>query len=91
MKLTNLVKPKTPSVPGQKTPDMWKMMWMMTIFMVFIMGSFVYSTQSAIWLYIATTTLFSVIQYTVQYRKLLKAKLNEQINKRTNKPQIVSK
>jgi hypothetical protein len=22
MKLTNLVKPKTPSVPGQKTPDM---------------------------------------------------------------------
>ena len=87
MKLTNLVKPKTPSIPGKATPDMWKMMWMMTIFMVFIMWTFVYSTQAAIWLYITTTTLFSVIQYTIQYRSLLKAKRLEF----RNKPQIIKK
>ncbi len=91
MKLTNLAKPKTPTIPGQKTPDMWKMMNMMSIFMVFIMGSFVYSTQAAIGLYITTTTLFSVIQYSIQYRALLIAKFNETISKRTNKPQIVNK
>lgn len=91
MKLTNLAKPKTPTIPGQKTPDMGKMMGMMSIFMVFIMWSFVYSTQAVIGLYITTTTLFSVIQYTIQYRALLKAKLNEAISKRTNKPQIISK
>ncbi|HRX63589.1 MAG TPA: YidC/Oxa1 family membrane protein insertase [Candidatus Absconditabacterales bacterium] len=87
MKLTNLVKPKTPSIPGQKTPDMGKMMGMMTVFMVFIMGSFVYSTQAAIGLYIATTTLFSVAQYTIQYRSLLKAKRLEF----RKKPQIINK
>ncbi len=87
MKLTNMVKPKTPAIPWQKTPDMGKMMWMMTIFMVFIMWSFVYSTHAAIWLYIATTTLFSVIQYTIQYRALLKAKRYELIKK----PQIINK
>lgn len=90
MQLTNLVKPPTPSIPGkdgQKAPDMWKMMWMMTIFMTVIMWSFVYSTYSAIWLYIVTTTLFSVWQYTIQYRSLLKAKRLEF----RNKPQIINK
>lgn len=88
MKLTNLVKPKTPAVTWWKAaPDMWKMMWMMTIFMTVIMWSFVYSTYSAIWLYIVTTTLFSVWQYTVQYRSLLKAKRLEF----RNKPQIIGK
>jgi membrane protein insertase Oxa1/YidC/SpoIIIJ len=91
MQLTNLAKPATPSMPGQKTPDMWKMMWMMSIFMVFIMWSFVYSTHSAIWLYIVTTTLFSVVQYTIQYRALLRVKRNELISKITKKPQIISK
>lgn len=87
MKLTNLVKPKTPSIPGNNTPDMSKMMWMMTIFMVFIMWTFVYSTYSAIGIYIVTTTLFSVAQYTIQYRSLLKAKRLEF----RNKPQIIKK
>ncbi len=87
MKLTNLVKPKTPSIPWQKTPDMGKMMWMMTVFMVFIMWTFVYSTHAAIGLYITTTTLFSVIQYTIQYRSLLKAKRLEF----RKKPQIINK
>ena len=91
MQLTNLAKPATPSIPGQKTPDMGKMMWMMSIFMVFIMGSFVYSTQAAIWLYIVTTTLFSVVQYTIQYRALLRVKLNEFMSKITKKPQIINK
>jgi len=87
MKLTNLVKPKTPTIPGNNTPDMSKMMWMMTIFMTVIMWSFVYSTYSAIWLYIVTTTLFSVVQYTIQYRSLLKVKRLEF----RNKPQIIKK
>ncbi len=91
MQLTNLAKPKTPTIPWKKTPDMGKMMGMMSIFMVFIMGSFVYSTQAAIGLYITTTTLFSVVQYSIQYRALLRAKLNEAISKRTKKPQIISK
>jgi membrane protein insertase Oxa1/YidC/SpoIIIJ len=67
------------------------MMNMMSIFMVFIMGSFVYGTQSAIGLYIVTTTVFSVVQYAIQYRVLLKAELNGIISKRTKKPQIISK
>ena len=91
MKLTNLAKPKTPTIPWQKTPDMGKMMWMMSIFMMFIMWSFVYSTHSAIWLYIVTTTLFSVVQYSIQYRALLFAERNAFISKITKKPQIISK
>jgi membrane protein insertase Oxa1/YidC/SpoIIIJ len=66
---------------------MWKMMWMMTIFMTVIMWYFVYYTYAAIWLYIVTTTLFSVVQYTIQYRSLLKVKRLEF----RNKPQIIKK
>jgi YidC/Oxa1 family membrane protein insertase len=87
MKLTNLVKPKTPTMPWKNTPDMSKMMWMMTIFMVFIMWTFVYSTYAAIGIYIVTTTLFSVLQYTIQYKSLLKVKRQEF----RNKPQIIKK
>jgi len=76
MKLTNLVKPNTPAqLPWwQKAPDMGKMMWFMSIFMTFIMWSFVYNTQAAVGLYIITTTLFSTVQYMIQYKALLIAK-----------------
>ncbi|HPC34184.1 MAG TPA: YidC/Oxa1 family membrane protein insertase [Candidatus Absconditabacterales bacterium] len=88
MKLTNLVKPQTPAVPGnEKMPDMSKMMGMMTVFMVFMIGTFVYSTYAVIGIYITTTTLFSVAQYAIQYRSLLKAKRLEF----RNKPQIIGK
>lgn len=45
-KLTTLAKPATPNVPGQNVPDMGKMMGFMNIFMVFMIGSFVYTMQS---------------------------------------------
>ncbi len=80
-KLTMIAKPETPSVPGQKTPDMGKMMWFMNIFLVFMIGSFVYSMQTGVGLYIVTTTIFSVLQYSWQYRALLRVKWIERTNK----------
>jgi YidC/Oxa1 family membrane protein insertase len=74
MKMTLLVKPATPKVPWASVPDMTKMMWFMNIFLVVIMASFVYGTAGAIGLYITVTSLFSVMQYTIQYRVLLLAK-----------------
>jgi membrane protein insertase Oxa1/YidC/SpoIIIJ len=74
MKMTMLVKPATPQVPGASVPDMTKMMWFMNIFLVVIMALFVYGTAGAIGLYITVTSLFSVVQYTIQYRVLLLAK-----------------
>ncbi|MFZ2151060.1 MAG: YidC/Oxa1 family membrane protein insertase [Candidatus Absconditicoccaceae bacterium] len=83
MKLTTLVKPSTPTAlpGGQKAPDMNKMMGFMNIFMTIIMGSFVYQTQSAVGLYIVTTTLFSTVQYLIQYKALLLVKRSEFKNK----------
>jgi membrane protein insertase Oxa1/YidC/SpoIIIJ len=52
---------------------MGKMMWFMNIFLVFMIGSFVYTMQTWVGLYIVTTTIFSVVQYARQYRVLLKA------------------
>jgi len=72
-KLTTLAKPATPAVSWQKTPDMGKMMWFMNIFLVFMIGSFVYTMQTWVGLYITTTTIFSVFQYGRQYRALLRA------------------
>jgi len=98
MKLTNIAKP--PSMPkmwkdGKAMPDMSKMMWFMGIFMAFIMGSFVYSTQSGVGLYIATTTLFSTLQYSIQYRAVLKTKIQAFLagakKGKPGKPQIVEK
>ena len=80
-KLTTLAKPATPNVPGQKVPDMGKMMWFMNIFMVFMIGSFVYTLQAWIGLYMVTTTVFSVVQYSRQYRALLKVKWIELTHK----------
>ncbi|MCX6822658.1 MAG: YidC/Oxa1 family membrane protein insertase [candidate division SR1 bacterium] len=62
-KFTTLAKPATPTVPGQKAPDMGKMMGFMNIFLVFMIASFVYTMNAAVGLYIVTTTLFSVVQY----------------------------
>jgi len=86
MKLTTLAKPPTaPAAVGwQKMPDMTKMMWFMNIFMVFMIGSFVYSMNAWVWLYIVTTTLFSVVQYSIQYRALLKIKRMERRHKWQN-------
>lgn len=80
-KLTTLAKPATPSVPGQKVPDMGKMMGFMNIFLVFMIGSFVYTMQTWVGLYIVTTTVFSVVQYARQYRALLRAKRIERTSK----------
>ncbi len=87
MKLTTLVKPATPNMPWkdwQNMPDMNKMMWFMNVFMVFMIGSFVYGTQAGVWIYIATTSVFSVVQHLIQYRVLLKAKFLEWKNKWQN-------
>lgn len=80
-KLTTIAKPATPSIPGQKVPDMGKMMWFMNIFLVFMIGSFVYSMQTWVGLYIVTTTVFSVAQYARQYRALLRVKWIELISR----------
>jgi membrane protein insertase Oxa1/YidC/SpoIIIJ len=69
------VTPKLPGVTDKEgMPDMSKMMWGMNIFFVFMMWAFVWSMPAAIGLYIITTTLFGVVQYTVQYWPVLKAK-----------------
>ena len=80
-KLTTLAKPATPNIPGQAVPDMGKMMWFMNIFLVFMIGSFVYSMQTGVGLYIVTTTIFSVAQYAWQYRALLYVKWIELTSK----------
>jgi membrane protein insertase Oxa1/YidC/SpoIIIJ len=53
----------------------------MNIFMVFMIGSFVYTMQTGVGLYIVTTTIFSVAQYARQYRALLKAKFGERTSR----------
>ena len=80
-KLTTIAKPATPNVPGQKTPDMGKMMWFMNIFLIFMIASFVYSMKTWVGLYIVTTTIFSVAQYGRQYRALLKAERLARVSK----------
>ncbi len=78
MQLTTLAKPATPTVPGGAAmPDMSKMMGMMNYFMTFMIGSFVYGTQAGVGLYITVTSVFSVVQYSIQYRALIKAKFYE--------------
>jgi len=96
MKLTNIAKPAAaPAIPGAKVPDMSKMMWFMGVFMAFIMWTFVYSTQIGVGFYILTTTMFSTIQYSIQYRVILKAKIQAFLagNKKPAKsgPEIVEK
>lgn len=72
IKLTMLNKPATPNIPWMANmPDLNKMMEFMNIFLIFSMWIFVYSMPSWIWLYIITSTLFSVIQYSIQYKEYL--------------------
>ncbi len=76
MKLTMLNRPATPQMPWwANMPDMNKMMGFMNIFLTVMMTWFVLFMPAWIWLYIVTTTLFSVIQFTIQYRELIKVKL----------------
>jgi len=88
IKLTTLNKPATPAIPAAwmpgmpKMPDMSKMMWYMNIFMVFMMASFVYTMPAWIWIYIITSTLFTVVQYSIQYRELIKVKVNLALSKK---------
>jgi len=88
IKITMLNKPATPSMPAgmpgmPKMPDMSKMMSYMNIFMIFMMMIFVWTMPAAIGLYIVTTTLFTVVQYSIQYRELLKIKLMILTKKKT--------
>jgi membrane protein insertase Oxa1/YidC/SpoIIIJ len=60
MKATNINKANTPQIPGANMPDMSKMMKIMSYFLSFMMASFVYSTPSAVGIYIITTTIVSL-------------------------------
>lgn len=72
---------------GMAMPDMSKMMLPMNVMMTVMMASIVWSFQAGIGLYLATTSLFSVVQYAVQYRVLLKAKWDMIFHK--NRPTII--
>ena len=90
-KLTMMVKPATtPAVGGTNMPDMGKMMKFMNIFLVFMMWSFVYNVESGVGLYIVVTTIFSVLQYSRQYRSLLHAKVSWFLARKSGKPEIIS-
>jgi YidC/Oxa1 family membrane protein insertase len=90
MKLTSLVQPKQAAakLPGATMPDMTKMMGTMSIGMSLMMGALVFSLNSAIGIYLVTTSLFSIAQYSRQYRALIKVKLNEVFHK--GKPVIIN-
>ena len=89
IKLTTINKPSTPSIPTSwmpgmpKIPDMSKMMWYMNIFMVFMMMMFVFTMPAGIGIYMATTTLFTITQYSIQYRELLKIKFKLLFSKKS--------
>lgn len=67
---------------GQEMPDMSKMMPMMNIFMVFMMGSFVYSVQSGVWLYMITSTGFGLLQFFWQYRQIIPIKIKALLHRK---------
>jgi membrane protein insertase Oxa1/YidC/SpoIIIJ len=85
--LTQKWAPKQQNMWWVAMPDMSKMMWTMNIMMTVMMASVVWSIQSWVGLYLATTSLFSIIQYVVQYRVLLKAKWDMLFHK--NRPIVV--
>ncbi len=89
MRLTQLAQNKKsiPKVPGATMPDMSKMMWFMNIFMSIMMGTIVLKFNSAVGLYLLTSCLFSICQFSRRYRAILKAKWNEKFYK--NKPTII--
>ena len=77
-KLTMMFQPAQPkpamSPTGQAMPDMSKMMWPMNIFLVIMMWSFIWSTPNGVGLYLVVTTVFSVVQYVIQHREMIKIK-----------------
>ena len=73
---------------GLQMPDMGNMMMIMNVMMTLMMVSIVYSFAAGVGLYLAVTSLFSVVQYIIQYRVLIKAKWNMLFNK--NKPEIIN-
>lgn len=82
MQLTMMNRPQTPQIPWANLPDMSKMMANMNIPLALVMAYIMYSTASGVWLYIMITTLFSVIQYMIQYRALLTVKLAQLFQKK---------
>ena len=89
MQMTQLTQSKksTPKIPGATMPDMTKMMWGMNIGMSLMMWLMVFWLNSAVWLYLLTSCLFSICQFSRRYRAILKAKWNEKFHK--NKPTII--
>ena len=89
MQLTqiNQNKKAMPKVPGATMPDMTKMMSGMNIGMSLMMWLMVFGLNSAVWLYLLTSCLFSICQYCRRYRAILKAKWNEKFHK--NEPTII--
>ncbi len=75
MKIMTRVRPATPNIPWANAPDMTKMMGFMNIFLVVMIGWFVYNVAAGIGLYITTSTLFAVIQMVYQNRILVQAKM----------------
>ena len=89
MQLTQLTQNKKsmPKVPGASMPDMSKMMWGMNIWMSLMMWLMVFGLNSAVGLYLLTSCLFSICQFSRRYRAILKAKWNEKFHK--NQPTII--
>lgn len=89
MQLTQLTQNKKamPKVPGATMPDMSKMMWGMNIWMSLMMWLMVFWLNSAVGLYLLTSCLFSICQFSRRYRAILKAKWNEKFHK--NEPTII--
>lgn len=85
--LTQKANKPAPMPGGMAMPDMSKMMVPMNIMMTVMMASIVWSFQAGIGLYLATTSLFSVVQYIIQYRVLLIAKWNMFFHK--DKPVVI--
>ncbi len=87
--LTQKANNKPAQMPGgMNLPNMSGMMWMMNVMMTVMMAWIVWSLNSWVGLYLATTSLFSVIQYIIQYRVLLKAKWDLLFHK--DKPIVVN-
>lgn len=89
MQLTQITQTKKsmPKIPGASMPDMSKMMWGMNIWMSLMMWLMVYWLNSAVGLYLLTSCLFSICQFSRRYRAILKAKWNEKFHK--NEPTII--
>lgn len=75
MKIMTRTRPAPTALPGANMPDMTQMMNFMNIFLVLTISAFVYSAATGIGLYIATSTLFWILQIYYQHRILVTAKI----------------